>query len=92
MKRNRLTSHQTEKLVAVHSSLSLQDRVKSEYRESPASMWDVNPEDANQVDENEQLLSFVGVSLHVHDPKLHFDGSEHDDTGIDSSASDDALG
>jgi hypothetical protein len=51
IKRNMLTSKRAEKLVYVHSSLRLLTRKALEYLEGPAAWWDVDPEDASQIDD-----------------------------------------
>ena len=42
---NRLTSKQAEKLVAMHHALQLADCQTSEYRQTLALQWDVEPKD-----------------------------------------------
>ncbi|KAH9329297.1 hypothetical protein KI387_001405 [Taxus chinensis] len=63
LKRNRLTSKRAEKLVAVHSALRLMDRKTPTYKESPALRWDVDPEDARQVDEDQEQRGLVDISF-----------------------------
>ena len=63
VKRNNLTSRRSEKLVVVHSVLRLQKRQSLEYRQTPALRWDVNPEDALQIDEDNTPLRLLGVPL-----------------------------
>ena len=53
VKRNRLTSKRAEKLVYVHSSLRLCSRKQPEYLEGPAARWNVNAEDATQIDDDD---------------------------------------
>ena len=67
VKRNRLTSKRAEKLVYVHSSLRLKSRKLPKYLEGPAARWDVNPEDAAQIDDDEDNplpdAGLVGIPL-----------------------------
>ncbi|KAH9312750.1 hypothetical protein KI387_027785, partial [Taxus chinensis] len=62
LKRNRLTSKRAEKLV-VHSALRLMDRKTPTYKESPTLRWDVDPEDARQVDEDQEQRGLVDISF-----------------------------
>lgn len=82
LRRNRLTSRRAEKLVAVHSSLRLSERVTPEYRASPAARWDVDPVEAGQLeaDDDEADESMFGLPLHT----LHLD-----DESISSDSSTD---
>lgn len=50
VKRNRLTSKRAKKLVYVHSSLQLCSRKLPEYLGGLVARWDVNVEDAAQID------------------------------------------
>lgn len=82
VKRNCLTSRRSEKLVAVHSALRLQDHQSSEYCQTPALRWDVNPEDAMQIEEEDTHERLVGVPLVEADPSISMDT----DTDLDSSS------
>ncbi|KAH9293455.1 hypothetical protein KI387_041340, partial [Taxus chinensis] len=78
VKRNHLTSRRAEKLVAVHSALRLQDRQTPEYRQTPATRWDVDPEDASQIDEEAQV-GLVGVPLDEAAPHSSSDSDSESD-------------
>ena len=71
VKRNRLTSKRAEKLVYVHSSLRLCSRKQPEYLEGPAARWDVNAEDAAQIDNDDDNPlpdeGLVGIPLNAID-------------------------
>lgn len=51
--RNKLTSRRAEKLVAMHSTFCLHERVRPKYRQSPTTRWDVDPKDMGQIDDDE---------------------------------------
>lgn len=80
IKRNRLTSKRAEKLVGVHSALRLQDRQTTEYRQTPAARWDVDPEDVRQIDEEEVQLGMVGLPL---DDPLQAESDSDTDSAFD---------
>ena len=82
VKRNRLTSKRAEKLVYVHGSLRLFSRKLPEYLASPTAQWDVDAEDAAQIDEDEDNPSpsagLVGIPLDGIASNL---GDDDDDDG-----------
>jgi len=78
IKRNRLTSKRAEKLVYVHSSLRLLTRKTPEYLQGPAAQWDVDPEDASQIDDDDD-----GPSLHAGLVNVPLDDIELQVQGID---------
>ena len=81
VKRNRLTSKRAEKLVYVHSNLRLCSRKQPEYLEGPATRWDVNAEDATQIDnDDENPLPNAGL---VGIPLDDIVASDDDDDDID---------
>ena len=70
VKRNKLTSKRAEKLVVVHGYLRLKDRKTREYKESPATRWDVELEYLVQIDKDvdaEANVGLVGVLLEDQD-------------------------
>lgn len=52
VKRNRLTSKRAERLIYMHNSLRLRSRKLPEYLEGPSSRWDVDVEEASQIDDD----------------------------------------
>ena len=80
IKRNRLTSKRAEKLVYVHSSLRLLTRKTPEYLQGPAAKWDVDPEDASQIDDDDNGPSIhTGlVNVPLEDMELQLQGIDDD--------------
>ena len=71
VKRNKLTSKRAENFFAIHGFLRLKDRKTHKYKESPATRWDVEPEDPAQIDEDDDVakanVGLVGVPLEDQD-------------------------
>ena len=83
IKRNNLSSKRSEKLVACHSVLRLCDRQTPQYRQTPALRWDVNPEDAMKVEEDDTPLGLVGVPLDEDPLPIATTDSKDDDADLD---------
>ena len=87
VKRNRLTSKRAEKLVYVHSTLRLHSRKVPEYLEGPAARWDVDAEDAAQIDDDEDNplpnAGLVGIPL---DDIVEGDDDDDDAGSVPSEA------
>ena len=81
-----------EKFVALHGFLRLKDHKTCEYKESPTSRWDVEPEDPTQSDEDDDAtkanVRLVGVPLEALDltHKESSSSSDEDDYWLESSS------
>jgi hypothetical protein len=69
----------------VHSALRLEDRQTPEYRQTPALRWDIDPEDAAQIDEDDTTPGLVGVPLDESSlPVQHDSDSDSEDSDMDA--------
>jgi len=86
MRRNRLTPKRAEKLVAVHSYLRLRERVKPEYKASPAARWDFDPVEAANLEVDDDVQGLVGLPLedfHLDDESSSSDSLADQEDDID---------